>query len=507
MGQVNISDNSRRVAKNTVFLYLRMLLLMLIGLFTSRVILKQLGADDYGLYNAVGGLVMIFTSITTSISTVISRFITVGLGEGDSSKLKRIFSTSVVLQLILFGLLLLLIETVGVWFLNTRMDIPDGRLAAANIVLQCSAGTLLFQMLSVPFNAVIIAHERMNAFALLSILEGVLKLLVAILIMASSADKLVFYAILMLAVSAIVRTSYATFCHRNFSETHAKLTFDRSLVKEMARFSGWNFLGASAQVFSPQGITLLTNIFFGVAMNAARAVASQVENIVKQFAQNIIVAINPQITKSYVSGDRNYSYSLVCKACKYSVIIILLFLIPLFFEADVILDLWLEDVPANAALFTRLTMIVLLLDLSCSAISTLVLAEGRIKWLYIAISLMHVLYFFAVWWLFNAGYPAYVAYIAIAVLYLPTDVVKILIATKECGIPRWQYTREVVVRVLPVILLGLIPSALICRFMADGMARLLLVLTVSTAAIAISTYAFAMTEGERSVIKSKLRRS
>ncbi|MCQ2144066.1 MAG: lipopolysaccharide biosynthesis protein, partial [Bacteroidales bacterium] len=335
-----------------------MLLLMLIGLFTSRIILKNLGADDYGIYNAVGGLVLIFTSVTASISTVISRFVTVGLAEGDSAKLKRIFSTSVVVQLILFGLLLLLIETVGVWFLNTRMDIPEGRMAAANIVLQCSAGTLLFQMLSVPFNAVIIAHERMNAFALLSILEGVLKISVAILIMLSPTDKLVLYAILMLVVSAIVRTSYATYCHRQFSETHSGLTFDRSLVKEMARFSGWNFLGASAQVFSPQGITLLTNIFFGVAMNAARAVALQVDNIVKQFAINVIIAINPQITKSYVSGSRDYSYSLMCKACKYSVLIILLFLIPLFFEADVLLDLWLDEVPEHAALFTRLTVIV-----------------------------------------------------------------------------------------------------------------------------------------------------
>ena len=196
MGQGDISDNSRRVAKNTVFLYLRMLLLMLIGLFTSRVILKQLGEDDYGIYNAVGGLVMLFTSVTTSISTVISRFITVGLGEGDHSKLKRIFSTSVVIQLILFGLLLMLVETVGVWFLNTRMEIPEGRLAAANIVLQCSAGTLLFQMLSVPFNAVIIAHERMNAFALLSILEGVLKLLV-VLAVSTAAIAVSSYAFAM----------------------------------------------------------------------------------------------------------------------------------------------------------------------------------------------------------------------------------------------------------------------------------------------------------------------
>ena len=347
-------QNGRRIARNAVLLYFRMFLLMLIGLFTSRVVLRELGVDDYGIWNAVGGVVTMFTFVTTSISSAISRYLAYELGRSDEERLRKVFATGMLVQLLLCIVLAVLVETLGLWLLNEKMVIPEPRLGAARFVLHCSLGVLVLNMLSVPFNAAIIAHERMAAFAYISVGEAVLKLLIAVLLSVSVFDKLETYALLMLAVALTVRLAYGIYCRRSFAECRTRPAFDRPLFREMAGFAGWSFFGSGIGVLNVQGSNLLVNMFFGVAMNAARGVASQVELVVKQFASNFMTAVNPQITKSWAGGDREYCWSLVAKGAKFSFLAILVFLVPVVLETGILLRFWLGSVPACADVFVEL---------------------------------------------------------------------------------------------------------------------------------------------------------
>ena len=312
------SDNNKRIAKNTLLLYLRMFLTMAVSLYTSRIILNTLGVEDYGINNVVGGIVTMFTVISGSLSASISRFITFELGKDNIQRLKKVFSTGVNIQIGMSVLIVLLAECVGVWFLNTKMNIPPERLGAANWVFQCSILTFVLNLLSVPYNAAIIAHEKMSAFAYISILEVSLKLIIVYMLIISPFDRLKTYAVLFLCVGAIIRFIYGYYCKRHFEECSYYFVYDKPLLKEMTSFAGWNFFGTSAWMLNTQGLNILINMYFGVAFNAARGVATQVDSALKQFINNFTTAVNPQITKSYAQGDLEYVYTLVCSSAKYS---------------------------------------------------------------------------------------------------------------------------------------------------------------------------------------------
>ncbi|MBQ9475632.1 MAG: lipopolysaccharide biosynthesis protein [Bacteroidales bacterium] len=501
-----VSENSGRIAKNTLLLYFRMLLLMLIGLFTSRIVLQALGVEDYGTYNVVGGVVNMFTIITASVSAAISRYLAYELGRGDGAKLQRIFSTGIIIQAGMCLLLLLFTETAGIWFLHNKMDIPAGRMGAAQWTLQCSMGVLMASLLSVPFNAEIIAHEDMGAFALISILEAVLKLSVALALRFSAFDKLKLYALLMLGVALLVRGSYGVFCRRHYAECRSKIVYDGSLVREMAGFAGWNFLGSGVFLVNTQGLNILTNTFFGVAMNAARGVAAQVENIVKQFVNNVVIAINPQITKSWGAGDREYSFTLVAKGSKYACLIILFFAVPIFFEAQYLLELWLGKVPEHSADFTRLTLLCVLMDLVCTTFSTLILATGRIKWFYIITSLINILIFPLTYLAFSRGMEADWAYIFFIAVYLVSDSAKLLILHRQTGFPAGRYLCRVILPVLLCCCIGLAAAWVAKRFVTEEPWSLASVLASSTLALGLSSWFFALSPGEREFVVSKLGR-
>ena len=274
------SANNKRIAKNTLLLYIRMLFLMLVSLYTSRVILNALGVEDYGIYNVVGGVVTMFSMLSGSLSAAISRFITFELGTGDIEKLKKVFSASVTIQ---FGISLVFVvvaETIGIWFLNNKMEIPEGRLIAANWCLQFSIMTFVINLLCVPYNASIIAHEKMSAFAYISILDAVGKLVVAWCIALSPVDKLIFYGFLMALIAWIIQFIYSLYCKRHFVECSYKFIYDNDLLKQMFSFAGWNFFGAGSWQLMNQGVNLLLNIYFGVTLNAARGIATQVDHAV-----------------------------------------------------------------------------------------------------------------------------------------------------------------------------------------------------------------------------------
>ena len=357
MEQENHSTTNKRIAKNTIILYVRMLFLMCVSLYTSRVVLSALGVEDFGIYNVVGSIVSMFTILSGSLTSAISRFLTFELGRNNSVQLNRVFCTSIIIQVILAIIIIIAIETVGIWFVNNKMQIPANRINAALWVMHLSVLTFCINLISVPYNALIIAHERMSAFAYISIVEAVLKLSIAFLITISLLDKLIFYAILMAFVSVILRLIYGIYSRRNFEEAHFHFIFEKKLLKDMFGFAGWNFIGASSVVIRDQGGNIILNMFCGPVVNAARGVALQVNAATQQFVTNFQTAFNPQITKSFAAGDREYMHSLIMRGARFSFYLLLFLSLPLLLETQYILRIWLKVVPEHATNFTRLMLL------------------------------------------------------------------------------------------------------------------------------------------------------
>lgn len=395
--------NNKRIAKNTLLLYIRMLFMMGVSLFTSRITLAALGVTDYGIYNVVGGMVAMFSILSGSLSVTIGRFITVEVGKGDKERLKTIFSTSVSIQICMALVICLIAEVAGVWFLNNRMVIPADRLYAAHWVLQLSVITFLVNLISVPYNAVIIAHEKMSAFAYISILEVVLKLVIVYLLYISPIDKLIIYAVLLALVAFVIRVVYGSYCKRHFEEAHYRFCLDRKLLCEMLSFIGWAFWGNAMVVLKDQGVNVLLNLYCGPAVNAARAVAMQVNNAVYSFVQNFMMAVNPQITKSYSAGNLTDMFNLIIKSAKFGFFIMLMLLMPICVNIDYILNLWLVEVPEHTANFIILVLLYSLLDCYANPLFTGVLAHGNIKTYEIALTITYFINFVGSYALLKIG--------------------------------------------------------------------------------------------------------
>jgi len=506
-GEHLISENSRRIARNTVFLYFRMLLLMLIGLFTTRVILHSLGFDDYGIYGVVGSVVALANIVSNSVSQALSRYIAAGLAEGDGKRSSAIFSTGVIVMGCLAALVVLLVETVGIWYLHAHVDIPAGRMEAAEWVMHCSLGVMVLSLLSVPFNATIMAHEKMSAYAYISILEAVLKLSVALAVFLGNSDKLKLYAILMLGVALVVRMTYGIYCRRHFEETRGRLVFEKPLLKEMLGFAGWNFLGSGAYLINTQGVNLVVNAFFGVAVNAARGVAGQIENIVRQFVSNIVVAINPQITKQYVAGNREYAFELVNKGAKYAGIIVLFFLVPYVFEADRISLILFGRNPEGSGVFSALVIACVLVDLAVNTLVTLELATGNIKRYYIITSAISILALPLTYLVFAMGAPAWSAYAVFLTVYLLVDIARLVIIRSQTGFSIRTFMREVVLKISFIALCSTACCFVCTLLIPDGWTRFMVIIITSAAVTALVTCLVALTPGERTWMKSMLTRT
>lgn len=500
-----ISENSRRIARNTLALYFRMFLLMAVGLFTARIVLNALGVEDRGVYEAVGSIVSMMSIITSSLSTAISRFLTVEIGRGDADRLDKVFATAVAIMMMVSAAVLLIAEPLGIWYIRNIMNLPEGRTGAALWVFQFSLLTFITGLLSVPYNAAIIAHERMSAFAVIGVVEGLCKLAVALLMLYVNADKLIFYALLMFAVAAFVRVLYTVYCRHFFPESRTKASPDKECFRQMAGFAGWNGLSYGVYIVNTQGVTLLINYFFGVVFNTMRGIAFNVENMVKQFVSNVLTAMNPQITKSYVSEQRDYAYTLACKGSKYAFLIIFTLTLPFIFEAETILRLWLgRIVPDGTALFTKLALAGLCMDMTLTPFATLIQASGRIRRFYMVTSAVTLLIFPLIWLLFLAGAPAYVSYIVFIMVYMVNDVVKLLIIRKETGFPLRMFARESLLPVLPVTLISVAVSWLVWRVSGDGLPWALAVIAAGLLAVAVSSFIFALSRGEREYVISML---
>ena len=360
-------------------LYVRMFVMMLISFFTAGITLNALGVEDYGINNVVGGLVAMFSLLSNSLTGAASRFITFALGKGDLDYQKRVFSTAVNIHIVLAIVVVLAIETVGVWFLNNRLNIPPDRLYAANWVLQCSVISFALGLFSVPYNSSIYAHERMSAFAWFTIYDAVVKLIVVASIYYYGGDKLILFAIISLIPSVIKQFIFWVYCKRNFLECEYNFQLDRGLFKEMFSFSIWNFIGCTAGLLKDQGVNILINIFTSPVVNAARGIAMQLNGIISQFSGNFMGALMPQITKYYASRELKEMYKLMFRGTRFSYYIFMFIAIPVFFEIETILQIWLGQVPEHTVLFTRLALLLSLLEMLSSVLITAQNATGCIR--------------------------------------------------------------------------------------------------------------------------------
>lgn len=492
--------NNKRIAKNTLFLYFRTLIILVVSLYTSRVILNALGVEDYGIYNVVGGVVAMFSVISGALSSAISRFITFELGKGKTEKLSVVFSTSVNIQFGISLLIILIGEIVGLWFLNYKMNIPAERLVAANWVLQCSLLTFCVNLISVPYNACIIAHEKMDTFAYVSILEAFLKLAVCFLILISPWDRLIFYAILLVCVSVIIRITYTAYCHKHFEESHYHFVFDKKVMKEMTGFAGWNFFTNSAYIFNTQGVNLLINLFFGVTVNAARGITTQVDHAVTQLVNSFTTAMNPQITKSYAAGRKEEMVALVCRGAKFSYFIMFIFALPVLMETEYILTVWLKIVPPHAVSFVRLAIIATMINIIGKTGYTACMATGNIRKYVLCITPVTCLVFPLSWIGFELGAPSEIPYILYALVYLVNEIIRLKMMKELLNFPVLRFVKDVIGRVVLVTLIAIVVPLSILFLMEYGVARLVLSIFVSLVTASSTVFLLGLTSGERHVL-------
>ncbi|MCW0484122.1 oligosaccharide flippase family protein [Gaoshiqia sediminis] len=399
------SENNKRIAKNTAMLYIRMMLTMLISLYTSRIVLRILGVEDFGIYNVVGGVVSMFVFLQGALGAATSRFMTFELGRGDTQQLKKVFRTAFTIHILFAVIILLFLETVGLWFVNNKLVIPAERLYAANWIYQFSIFSSIVSIIQIPLTASIIAHERMNIYAWLGIFDVAMKLAMVLLLDYSGFDKLITYGFLLTIISGLVFLIYHLFCQRNFSEYILLFIFEKDLLKEMLHYSGWSFIGSFATIMKLQGINILLNIFFGPAVNAARGIAYQVNNAVNSFTQNFTTAINPQIIKNYANGEIEVMMNLLFRGTKFSYFLLLFLGLPIILEAEFILDLWLVDVPEYAVIFTQLIIINSLLESFTFVLGASIQATGKIKWYQIGVGGFLLLNLPISYWILKVGYP------------------------------------------------------------------------------------------------------
>ena len=497
------SDNNKRIAKNTLLLYFRMLFMMGISLYTSRVVLNTLGVEDYGIYNVVGGIVAMFGFINGSMSSATQRYITFALGKGDKNRLQTVFSTTLQIHTLIAGIIVLLGETIGLWFLYNKMQIPADRMDAAFWVLQASIIDSVIMVISVPYNADIVAHEKMSAFAYISILEAVLKLAIVYILVVFSFDKLILYAFLLLAVQILIRFCYSIYCNKHFEETKYRHVWDKALFKEMTGFAGWSIFGNLAGVLFGQGLNMLLNVFFGPVVNAARGIAIQVQSTIQQFVGNFQMALNPQITKNYAKGELNEMHKLMFRSARFSFFLLFLLSLPVLFETNFILIVWLKTVPEYTVVFLRIMICTSLIYTLANPLIIANQATGKVQ-KYQAICGTILLMILPVSYVcLRLGLPAYSVFIVHFIMESLTQLARMFLLRPLIGIKIRDYFRYIYSSVLLVIVVSVILPALVYLNMEDTVIRFFVVGIVCVLSVSTTAYTLGLSSNERVFVKAK----
>ena len=498
-------SNNKRIAKNTLFLYFRMFIKMGVSLYTSRIVLNVLGIQDYGIYNVVGGVVAMVAIINVSLASASQRFLTFELGRKNFDKLSQIFSTTVTIHIIIAIIVFFLAETLGLWFINRQMNIDISRMRTVNWVYQCSVISFVLFIIKVPYNAAIIAHEHMKTFAYVGIVEVLLKLLIVFLLPLFNFDKLKFYSILILFVIIIITLIYIIYCKLHFSECTYSFTWNKLLVKEIASFAGWNFIGSSSFVLMNQGVNILLNLFYGVNVNAAQGISSQVQNAVGGFVNNFMTALNPQITKSYASNEKNYMFSLINQGSKFSYFLIFFLSLPFLIETNIILKVWLKIVPFYAVIFVKLSLIFTISQTLSNTLVTALTATGDIKKYQIIVGSLLLLNLPLSYFALKIGFVPQITYIISISISFFALFARLWMAKSMINLSIWNYIKDVILNVLLVTFISVLFPLLLHFYMQEGIKRLLVVTIVCFIATSFSIYYFGLASTEKQIIKFKLK--
>lgn len=501
------SKNNNRIAKNTLVLYFRSIFVLIISLYTSRLVLSTLGVDDYGVYYVVGGVVAVFSSLSGSITGAISRFITFELGREDKKQLSTVFSTSLQIQLILAILIFFLILLGGGWFLNEKLSIPAERIEAAKWVLICTAASFGFGLISNTYKALIIAHERMKAFAYFSILDVVLKLVAVFFLSVffTDFDKLKVYAVLLLSISFLINFCYWAYCRKCFDESRFRFVWEPALLKRMFSFSGWALSSHVVGMLNVQGVNILTNLFFGVAVNAARGIAAQAEGALNQLVSNLTVSVSPQITKSYAADDKKYMFQLICSGSKFAYFSALVLAIPLFIEAEAALQLWLGQVPEYAVIFLRLALLTMLPQVLGGILFTAAMATGEIRNYSIIINVVSIFTFIFSGILFWLGFEPEIAYVVHLFIRCTLVGLRVVLLKYMMNFSPRMYFKTVALKIILVSALAFaIPMMVFLIPVSEPFYRLMLVTSISVPVTLLIIYGIGLTKDERVFVNTKL---
>ena len=493
---MTISSN-KRIAKNTLMLYFRMIIILGMRLYTSRIILNTLGVEDYGIYNVVGGIVIMLSFLNSAMTTGTTRFLSFELGRGEFIKMARVFSMSLNIHAMIAVVIFILAETVGLWFLNTHLNIPAERMNAANWAYQFSILTFMVAVLSIPYHALIIAHERMNVYAYVSIVEVSLQLFIVFMLQWFGYDKLKLYSVLVFMVSLIIRGIYGLYSNRNFKESRYKFIWDRSLFKTLMSFAGWNLWGNAAGVLSGQGVNMLLNIFFGPAVNAARGIAYSVKAAVHQFVNNFQTAMKPQIIKTYASNDLKYMHKLISQGAKYSFFLLLFLSLPILLETKIILKIWLKIIPEYTIIFTQLVILNELISSLSGPLMTAAHASGRIKNFQLTVGGLLFLILPFSWIFLKLGYPPQVTiYISIFFSVLAL-IARLWILRNLVHLNIKDFFVDVVSKTIIVGFTAMIPPLLVQSSFEESIQRFISVVLVSIVSTSVSIYLFGLEPYER----------
>ena len=501
------SENNKRIAKNTLLLYIRMFVSIIIGLYTSRVILEVLGVSDYGVYNVVGGIVAMFAFLNSAMTAASQRFISFELGTGNFEKLKKVFSTSVEIHFVIAFIIFLLAETIGLWLLNTKLNIEPDRMVAANWVYQSAIFSFMLTVVSVPYNSCIVAHEHMQAFAYISILDVILKLIIVIILTVIPFDKLISYSILLLLVSLTIRTIYSVYCKRNFKECSFKWIYDKNLFRSMFSFAGWSLVGNLGFTIKDQGSNIVLNFFYGTVLNAARGVAMQVNGIVSSFSNNFIMAINPQITKQYAAGNIKEYVNLVYTGCRLSFFLLSIITIPILINIDYLLNLWLgENTPTYASDFLFYALWASVIASIASPTVYALQATGRIKLFQIVICIIMVCEMPLAYIILKLGYkPYYMMFATLFVTFLGLVARIILLKRLVNEYSIRYFILNILLKNLALIILSFFISLYIKQLLSENIVNLIISSLLAVVITIITIYVAGITKKERVFVNNKIK--
>ena len=482
-------------------LYFRMFLTMAISLYTSRVVLNTLGVEDFGIYNVVAGVVGMFSFLNSAMSGATQRFLSFEIGKDNFAQLRKVFATSVNIHLLIALVILVLAETIGLWFLNHKLTIPEDRMVAANWIYQFAIFSFVVKIVSVPYTASIIAREHMNIYAYVSIVEVSLKLLLVFLIQWLTYDKLIMYGMLMFGVSFLLLMIDRIYAKRKFEECTYKYVWDKAIFKEMLGYTGWNLFGTGAYVTYNQGVNILLNIFFGPAINAARGIAYQVNGAINGFVGNFQVALNPQIVKSYAAGDTKYMEQLIFQGSKYAFFLLFCVSLPIIMETELILKWWLKIVPDYAVLFCRLVLINALIDSISFPIMAGAQASGRIKWYMIVAGGLLLLILPISYVFLKMGYPPQTTFYVSIVISVMAMFARLIMVSRLIHISVSKFLSHVVFRIVVVVIVSLILPAIVFYKMEAGLTRFFVLETVTVVSIVASILLVGLKKNEKQFLK------